>query len=47
MTNSATPTPRKVTKENHGRDEAVSMSDSNWSTSVVIRVMIRPVISCS
>ena len=47
MSTSATPTPTKVTIETSADSSPFSISDSNWSTSVVIRVMIRPAISRS
>ena len=45
--NRATPTPTKVHMLTRAERRPFSMSDSNWSTSVVIRVMIRPAISRS
>ena len=47
MITRATPTPTKVTSETRADSTPFSISDSNWSTSVVIRVMIRPAISLS
>ncbi len=44
---SATPTPTNVTSETSAGSRPFSMSVSNWFTSVVIRVMIRPAISRS
>ena len=43
----ATPTPTNVTSETSAARRPFSISVSNWSTSVVIRVMIRPAISRS
>ena len=47
ITTSATPTPTKVTSATSAESRPFSISDSNWSTSVVMRVMMRPAISLS
>ncbi len=47
MASSATPTPAKVTSDTSAASTPFSISASNWSTSVVMRVMIRPAISRS
>ena len=44
---SATPTPTNVTAETRAASRPFCTKDSNWSTSVVMRVMIRPAISLS
>ena len=44
---SAMATPANVTSETRAWSRPFSISVSNWSTSVVIRVMIRPAISRS
>ena len=47
MTTRATPTPTKVTIATSACSSPFSIKASNWSTSVVIRVMMRPAISLS
>ncbi len=47
ISTSATPTPTNVTADTRAESRPFSINDSNWSTSVVIRVMIRPAISRS